>query len=113
VPTAIKVLRLVARARPGGIVVSWQTASERDRLGFNLHRQRRGKPAKLNRVLIPSVFGGTTTAHSYSWLDRNAQGGVNYSYRLQVCIPLSNVLTSRCGSRGGGGDTTMLEGTGH
>jgi len=34
---------------------------------------------KLNRALIPSVFGGTTSGHAYSLLDLRARHGVTYS----------------------------------
>jgi hypothetical protein len=37
---------------------------------------------KLNRTLIPSVFGGRATGHAYSWLDRSAPRGA-VKYRLQ------------------------------
>jgi hypothetical protein len=39
---------------------------------------------KLNGALIPSVFGGTTRGHAYSFLDRSARRGVKYAYRLQA-----------------------------
>ena len=38
---------------------------------------------KLNRTLIPSVFGGTTSGHTYSWLDRRAPNRIA-TYRLQA-----------------------------
>ena len=83
-PTAVKLSRLAARTRAGGVAVSWKTASEIELVGFNLYRQQRGKLVKLNRLLIPSVFGGTTSGHGYSFLDRSARRGATYTYRLQA-----------------------------
>ena len=83
-PTAVS-LRSFAAARSGRLVVlRWRTGSNHSLLGFNVYRQQRGKLVKLNRALIPSVFGGTTAGHTYSFLDRTARRGVTYTYRLQA-----------------------------
>jgi hypothetical protein len=67
------------------VLVRWRTASEAQTLGFNVYRVRQGKLVKLNRALIPSVFGGTVTGHPYSWLDRRApRGSTMLAYRLQA-----------------------------
>jgi hypothetical protein len=83
-PTAVRLASLVARARAGGIAVTWRTESEIDVLGFNVYRQHRGKLTKLNRTLIPSVFGRTTSVRAYLFLDRSVRRGVSYTYRLQA-----------------------------
>lgn len=72
-----------ARAPRSGVLLRWRTASESQTLGFNVYRQRNGKLLKLNRTLIPSVFGGTTTGHAYSWLDRHPSGA-GTRYRVQA-----------------------------
>jgi hypothetical protein len=66
------------------VVLRWRTGSDLSLLGFNLYRQQNGKLVKLNRTLIPSVFGGTTSGHNYSFLDRSTRRGVKYAYRLQA-----------------------------
>ena len=83
-PTAVKLSRLTAIARPEGIAVRWRARTETGVLGFNLYRSQRARPAKLNRTLIPSVFGGTSSGRTYAWLDRTARPGVRYVYRLQA-----------------------------
>ena len=84
-PTAVKLSRLAARTRAGGVAVSWQTASEIELVGFNLYRQQRAKLVKLNRLLIPSVSGGTPHGHAYSFLDRSAPSGKRtLRYKLQA-----------------------------
>ena len=82
-PTAARIAGLTAGPGRGGEFVSWRTASETDVLGFNLYRERGGRVVKVNRRLIASVFGGTVTGHSYSWLDRTAPAG-RLVYRLQA-----------------------------
>jgi hypothetical protein len=62
--------------------VRWRTASEVDLVGFNLYRSQRGSAAKLNRALIPS--GGTPTGRAYAFIDRRAQRGATYTYRVQA-----------------------------
>lgn len=82
-PTAV-VLRSASAARTSrGIVVRWRTAVEDHLLGFNLYRVQRGKSVRLNRVLIPGVFAGTTRGHSYSRLDPFAPRTGPLRYRLQ------------------------------
>jgi hypothetical protein len=84
-PTAVAVRSLAASRSRDGIFIRWRTASEAQIVGFNLYREQRGKLVKLNRALIPSVFGGTAISQTYSWLDRNAprqRSGLRY--RLQA-----------------------------
>jgi hypothetical protein len=75
-PTAVAFRSAGAAWTRAGVVLRWRTASESRLLGFNVYR----KGVRLNRALIPSVFAGTTTGRSYSWLDRRAprQGVVRY-----------------------------------
>ena len=83
VPTAVSVSSIRAGRTPGGVVLRWRSASESDLLGFNVYRQSRDKLVKLNRTVIPSVFGGTARGHAYSWLDRGAPAE-KATYRLQA-----------------------------
>lgn len=83
-PTAVSLSSFSAvRTRGGGVLVRWRTVSQSRTLGFNVYRQAKGGLVKLNRALIPSVFGGTANGHDYSWLDRNAPRGAA-RYRLQA-----------------------------
>jgi hypothetical protein len=85
VPTAAIVTSIAARRTPSGVRLRWATAQEADLLGYNLFRAQHGKLVKLNRTLIPGVFGGTARGHAYSWLDRSGewQRGA-LQYRLQA-----------------------------
>jgi hypothetical protein len=82
-PTAVRIAAIRIQQTRSGIRLHWRTAVENEIIGFNVYRQQRGTLLKLNRTLIPSVFGGTATGHSYSWLDRSAQKGAA-KYRLQA-----------------------------
>jgi hypothetical protein len=82
-PTAVLLNSIQVERRQLGVVLQWRTASDGDLLGFNLYRQQRGKLVKVNGALIPSVFGGTTSGHTYSLLDRSAPNGA-VRYRLQA-----------------------------
>lgn len=84
-PTAVAVTFLRVSENAGGVLLGWRTAVEAGTLGFNAFRDVDGRLEKLNRTLIPSVFGGTTKGHSYSWLDRSApRDNRKLRYRLQA-----------------------------
>ena len=87
--TAVRLLRLAATARPGGLAVSWRTASELDVVGFRLYRARAssGPWVRLNRRLIRSAAPGPVTGARYSWLDRTAKRALRYRYRLAAIDP--------------------------
>lgn len=83
VPTAVALRTASATRTRAGVLVRWRTASESQTLGFSVYRVRQGKFVKVNRSLIPSVFGGTATGHDYSWFDRRAPNTA-VKYRLQT-----------------------------
>jgi hypothetical protein len=83
--TAISLSSFTATRRPDGVLVSWVTASEINTWGFYLYRSTDGSRAGAVRVtatIIPGQGRGQGGA-AYSWLDRDAQPGVTYSYWLQ------------------------------
>lgn len=85
VSTAVALRTASATRTRAGVLVRWRTASETQTLGFNVYRLQHGTLVKLNRALIPSVFGGTAMGHAYSWLDRRApRGSTTLRYRLQA-----------------------------
>jgi hypothetical protein len=84
IPTAVEVLSL--RAVPDGdsILVTWETATELDNVGFNLYRSQslEGQYAKINAALVPSQSPGTTLGAVYAWRDRDVRPGGAYYYVL-------------------------------
>lgn len=81
---------------PEGVLVSWETSSEQQLIGFNLLRYRdgRGRPVIVTPVWVPAL-GDPATATAYHFLDRGAEPGASYVYRVQGIT--SDGLTSLSG----------------
>jgi len=84
-PTAVKLLSFAAAPRGGAILVTWETASEVDNLGFHLYRREVGMQGyiRLNQALIPSRSPGQGEGATYAFVDEEVRGGVAYEYLLE------------------------------
>ena len=82
-PTAVTLARMSAERTGQGILVRWRTATEANQLGFNVYGEVAGKRMKVNRKLLPSVSGGASRGHAYSFLDRKTPTGANVRYWIQ------------------------------
>ncbi len=84
-PTAVRLVRFEAAAQPSGILLTWETATEVDNLGFNLYRAESpdGPQAQVNDILIPSQEPGSPIGFVYTFLDEMATPGVTYYYWLE------------------------------
>lgn len=93
-PTAVKLVSFAARPSGAAVLLTWETAAERDNLGFNLYRQSTlDKPAtRLNAALIPSCCPGGGTGATYAFLDTTVQAGAVYFYTLED-VDLNGVRT--------------------
>lgn len=67
-----------------GVIVSWETASEQELVGFNILRVREegGSEVVVNPVWIPGL-GDASNATAYQYLDRGADPDTSYVYRIQ------------------------------
>ena len=86
IPTAVKLLDFSATAKKNAVLLTWETASELNTIGFNLYRSksRDGNRKLLNSELIPSLASpGSLTGAVYSYKDRTAKPGVAYFYWLE------------------------------
>ena len=85
VPTAINLASLVANEGSGHIVLSWETATELDSLGFNLYRaeSRSGPRVQANDELIPARNPGLPLGYSYTYVDEGVEVGVTYFYWVE------------------------------
>lgn len=86
IPTAVELLDFSATARKNAILLSWETASELNTLGFNLYRSKSpdGKRKLLNSELILTLDGpGGVSGATYSYKDRTARPGIAYYYWLE------------------------------
>ncbi len=84
-PTAVKLLSFVAEPASGGVLLAWETASERDNVGFNLYRSETEEVLGLllNDGLIPSALPGGGWGASYDFLDKTPRDGTAYYYTLE------------------------------
>ncbi|MFN2166654.1 MAG: GEVED domain-containing protein, partial [Anaerolineae bacterium] len=76
---------LEAQTQSDHVLVSWETVSEVDNLGFNLYRNTSpdGPAEQLNENLIPSQSPGSTQGASYQWQDLDVEAGQTYYYWLE------------------------------
>lgn len=87
VPTAVELLSFEATSGKNPIVLTWETASEIDSLGFNLYRAEAllEKRTKINDSLIPTNLPpGSLTGAEYSYTDRYGKPGITYYYWLET-----------------------------
>lgn len=69
-----------------GVLISWETSSERQLVGFNVVREREesesGQPIAINPVWIPAV-GDAGNSTWYHFLDPTPEPGASYLYRIE------------------------------
>ncbi len=73
-----------------GVKLSWITGSEINNAGFNILRSQTqsGRYTKLNDKLIPANREGR-----YTFIDKNAEAGARYYYKLEALDTRGNVTT--------------------
>jgi pullulanase-type alpha-1,6-glucosidase len=84
-PLAITLAEFSAVQAGDYVLVTWETVSELDNAGFNLHRATTpaGPGQQLNAALIPSQAPGSSGGFGYRWEDRaDLVPGVTYYYWL-------------------------------
>ena len=84
-PTAVELAAFDATAQENGVLLSWETASEIDNVGFNIYRaaSQVGQEIKLNPYLIAGQDPGGVAGAAYAFLDESAAAGVTYTYWLE------------------------------
>lgn len=84
-PTAVSLTSFNAAPTSGNILLSWETGSETDLQGFNLHRSETmdGTYSQINTSVIPAENHGQPIGASYSWLDEDVVRGETYYYKLE------------------------------
>jgi N-acetylmuramoyl-L-alanine amidase len=83
-PTAIDLLSFTAQAAASHVTLAWETGTEVDNAGFNLHRATAadGPYTKLNDAPIPAE-GDPESGASYTYTDAGVVKGVTYYYKLE------------------------------
>jgi hypothetical protein len=91
--TLIKLSSFIATPKSGKIILSWNTASETDNVGFNLYRaeSENGEYIQINDSLIPSK-GSSTQGASYEFADNDVKNRKTYYYKLED-IDLNGIST--------------------
>ncbi len=84
-PASVTLVDFSATAQDNGILLTWETATEIDNLGFNLYRSTavNGAYVRLNGELIPTQNPGAVFGGVYTWLDNTIIPGVTYFYKLE------------------------------
>jgi len=85
-PNAACMISFDALRAEDGIVLSWETASEVDNLGFNIYRAENpeGEKVRINPTMIPSQNIGSTSGAFYEYLDEDVEIGNTYYYWLET-----------------------------
>ncbi len=110
---AVELLSFTARFTGGAVELQWQTASERNNLGFMLERRESGQ-ASFTRIADyrnhPALAGaGNSSSRSdYRFTDTKVAGHRQYEYRLtdvdysgvRTSYPVIRVETGEVGSEG-------------
>ena len=86
IPTAVQVASLSAQAQGDGVLVTWQTASELDVLGFNVLRSETpdGDFVAVNEELIFAARSGSDGGTAYAYFDEHVVAGRTYHYTLEI-----------------------------
>jgi hypothetical protein len=85
VPTGVTLAAFTAEVQASNIHILWETASEIDTLGFNLHRSTDPSQVgeRLNGDLIPAQGPGGGQGALYTYLDESVTDGTTYFYWLE------------------------------
>jgi hypothetical protein len=85
IPTVVDLATFTATAEDRKVLLNWETASELDLLGFNLHRAEAedGPQTQLNAELIPGQAPGSPEGAVYEFVDEVVQPGTTYWYWLE------------------------------
>ncbi len=82
-PLAVTLEGFAAQAQPGHVLLTWQTASELDNLGFTVLRSQSPQVEPEPLAFVPSQGPGSAQGFSYAWQDEKVEPGVIYWYWLE------------------------------
>ncbi len=82
-PLSVVLNDFAASCQVDEIIVTWETGSEIDNLGFNLIRGVEGLGTTVEIWFVPSQSPGGTSGASYSFNDANVEVGQSYAYSLE------------------------------
>ena len=91
-PLAVLLASLSAEARPGHVLLAWETTSELHNQGFNVLRSTTPEAEPDRMAFVPSSAPGSTQGSSYSWQDAKVEPGNTYWYWLED-VDLAGTVT--------------------
>ncbi|MDH7485256.1 MAG: S8 family peptidase [Anaerolineae bacterium] len=84
-PTGLTLASFAGAAQPDGVLLTWETASELELVGFRLLRREAGQSfAALNEALIFARYAGANQGATYTYRDREVLPGTTYDYALEM-----------------------------
>ena len=91
-PTAVLLASIKAEANGNAILLTWETVSETDLLGFEVYRADNAEdtPLRINNQIIPAQSPGGISGNIYTYLDINVARGATYYYWLEI-VTISGV----------------------
>jgi len=98
-PTGVVLASLDGVAQSDGVLVTWQTASELEVLGFNLLRAGASREwVLLNEVFIFAEWAGAAWGADYGYRDGAVVPGTTYDYLLEIVKSDGSVEQHELGS---------------
>ncbi len=84
-PLAVRLASFEASPQVGHVLLTWETVSEVNNLGFDLYRRPAGTETyfRVNEEMIPSRSPGEGEGAVYTYVDDQARPGVLYEYILE------------------------------
>lgn len=86
-PLAVQISSFSATAGPEAIVVTWETVSEIDVLGFDVYRNTTPNGPQDLLAFVPAQSPGGSQGAAYAVHDSNVIAGQTYWYWLEVIAP--------------------------
>ena len=84
-PTGLTLAALSGVARPDGVLIAWETASELHIVGFNvLRREAGGELQVVNDEFIFAACAGASGGAAYAYQDKQTVSGTTYEYVLEM-----------------------------
>jgi hypothetical protein len=84
-PTGLAMASFATEARGAGVLVTWETLSEVNIVGFNVQRRVAGGEFRtVNDELILAAHTGAAAGGAYSFDDAKVRPGGVYQYRLEI-----------------------------
>ena len=83
-PLAVILANFEAQGQTNSILLTWETVSEIDNVGFNLYRSDFSAGPRELQTFVPSAAPGSSQGAAYEWTDLDVQPGVTYFYWLEA-----------------------------